>query len=319
MRYPYALIDLHCDTLTDCSRTGCPDTLDDPRRALSLSNLPRRVRWAQFFAAFIPDDLRGRAAADYFDCCCRSFYRQMEKFCRRVSPCRTAEDMERAWARGKTAAFLTVENGSALAGDLSRVEILSRAGVVCLTLTWNGENELGSGHDTQRGLTPFGRSAVGELERRGILVDVSHLNDRGLEELLAVAKKPFAATHSNARSVCAHRRNLPDEMIRELARRDCLMGLNYYDCFLRDGGGASEDDLWRHVERFLELGAGKHLALGSDFDGAEVPAFLDSPARAAGLYGFLLSRGLSRAQAEDILFRNAWTFFRKNLRRDNAS
>lgn len=76
-----------------------------------------------------------------------------------------------------------------------------------MTLTWNGENELGSGHETDRGLSSFGKAAVQELERQGILVDVSHLNDQGFEDLLDISEKPFVASHSNARSVCGHRRN----------------------------------------------------------------------------------------------------------------
>src|SRR5699024_4727970 len=129
-----------------------------------------------------------------------SFVRQMEKFSRRVVPCRTAGDIERAWAQGKMAALLTVENGSALAGRLDRVAELARDGVRMVTLTWNGENELGSGNVTDHGLSGFGREAVSELERQGILVDVSHLNDRGFDDLLSVVQKPFVASHSNARA-----------------------------------------------------------------------------------------------------------------------
>lgn len=150
---PYAIIDLHCDTLTDCMHAGSPDsnTLDDPVRSLSLSNLPRDVRWAQFFAVFLPDRLRGEEAVRFFDASREKFERQMQNFSDRVSPCRTVSDMERAWAAGKTAAFLSVENGSAFAGDLSRIGKLKRQGVCAVTLTWNGENELGSGNVTDRG------------------------------------------------------------------------------------------------------------------------------------------------------------------------
>ena len=147
----YGLIDLHCDTLAEYwkyAHTGNPDTLDDPGRVLSLSNMPKDVHWAQFYAVFIPDEERGQAAIDYFEKNRANFYRQMEKFGDRVAPCRNADDMEKAWAAGKTAAFLTIENGSALAGDLSRVHTLAEQGVRAITLTWNGENELGSGHTT---------------------------------------------------------------------------------------------------------------------------------------------------------------------------
>ena len=222
--------------------------------------------------------------------------------------------MEAAWAAGKTAAFLTIENGSAIAGDMSRVKLLSDQGVRCITLVWNGENEIGSGHTTQHGLSDFGKAVVPELEKQGILIDVSHLNDPGFEDLMSVVKKPFVATHSNARSVCAHKRNLTDDMIREMVKRDCLIGLNYFVKFLEnDGNVESLDQLMKHIEHFFALGAEKNLALGSDFDGAVLPECLSTPAKAAGIYGYLLERGMSREQAEGIMFRNAQEFLKKNL------
>lgn len=143
---PYALIDLHCDTLTDCMYAGSNiiDTLDDPARTLSLTSIPKDIHWAQFFAVFVPDELRGEKAIRFFDDACANFDRQMRKFADRVSPCRNVADMERAWAAGKTAAFLSVENGSAFAGDLSRIGKTKRQGVCAVTLTWNGENEIGA-------------------------------------------------------------------------------------------------------------------------------------------------------------------------------
>ena len=313
--YPYALIDLHCDTLTHCGRPGAAarDTLDDPEKVLSLSALPPRTHWAQFFAIFTPDQLRGQAAMDWFAANRANYERQMAKFSARVSPCRTAGDMERAWAEGRTAAFLTVENGSVLAGRMDQVEVMARAGVKAFTLTWNGENEIGSGHTTGHGLSPFGRAVIPALEERRILVDVSHLNDIGLRQVLDIARRPFAATHSNARAICPHQRNLADDMIREMAARRCLIGLNYYVDFLSDRGEASPEDLRRHVEHFFELGAGDCLALGSDFDGADLPGWLNTPGKAAGLYRRFLDWGLTREQAEGIVWRNALRFFRENL------
>lgn len=101
---PYALIDLHCDTLTDCMYAGSNiiDTLDDPARTLSLTSIPKDIHWAQFFAVFVPDELRGEKAIRFFDDACANFDRQMRKFADRVSPCRNVADMERAWAAGKT-------------------------------------------------------------------------------------------------------------------------------------------------------------------------------------------------------------------------
>lgn len=303
---PYALIDLHCDTLT-APGNGC--SLDDPCHHFALSKIPQGVRWCQCCAIFIPDELKGDSAVACYDRYRRNFDRQMETLSRKVLPCRTAADVEAAWAAGKAAAVLTVENGSALAGRLDRIETLARDGVRMLTLTWNGENELGSGNETDHGLSEFGREAVRELERQGIWVDASHLNDRGFDDLLDVAEKPFAASHSNARAVCGHKRNLTDEQIREMVRRGCLIGLNFYNAFLREGGcPATLDDLWRHAAHFLELGAENCLALGSDADGADLPPCLDSPGAFAGLYGYFLDRGLSPALADRIFWKNALSF-----------
>lgn len=336
---PYALIDLHCDTLTALSPEDAPlleafrdpakrdktvsvfaerienaDTLDLPGRHFSLSAIPKGVRWCQCCAIFLPDGLAGEDAVAYYDLHRRNFLRQMEALSCKVLPCRTAAGIEEAWNQGKAAAVLTVENGSALAGRLDRVEALARDGVRMMTLTWNGENEIGSGNATDHGLSPFGREAVREMERQGVILDVSHLNDRGLADLLDIAQKPFAASHSNARAVCGHKRNLTDDQIREMVRRGCLIGLNYYNAFLReDGQPASPDDLWRHAAHFLELGAERCLALGSDADGADLPPWLDGPEPFAGLYRFFLDRGLTASQAEGILWRNALAFFQRNL------
>lgn len=312
----YALIDLHCDTLTDCKYdAGNPDTLDDPIRVLSLTSMPKDVHWSQFYAVFIPDEKRGPDAIAFFEESRANFLRQMEKFSDRVAPCRNADDMEAAWAAGKTAAFLTVENGNVLAGDISRVHTIAEQGVRALTITWNGENEIGSGHTTDHGLSDFGKAAVRELEKENILIDVSHLNDPGFKDLLEIAEKPFLATHSNARAICPHKRNLTDDMIREMVRRDCLIGLNYFVKFLReDGNVESLDDLYRHAMHFLELGGEKNLALGSDFDGALLPECLSTPTKVASFYEYLISRGVSQATADDIFYKNAQAFFHKNLK-----
>ena len=311
---PYGIIDLHCDTLTAFQeRVRTADALNHPKAHFSLSNLPQQSHWAQCCAIFLPDQLRGRDAIDYYDRHQRLFADQMAKFRDLALPCRSGKDLERAWRQGKTAAFLTVENGSALAGQMARIEQLAADGVKIMTLTWNGRNEIGSGWDTEAGLSDFGRAVIPEMERQGILVDVSHLNDTGFFQALDVLEKPFVATHSNARAICSHRRNLTDDQIREMASRRCLIGLNYYHAFLKDGGNACRDDLFRHLAHFLELGAQDCIALGSDFDGADIPSDLDCPKKVAGLYHYLLDRGLGKELCDKVFYRNALNFFKANL------
>ena len=308
----HAVVDLHCDTLT--RGLAAPASLDSPGAVFRLSALPGETRWGQFCAIFLRDTYTREEAFRVYDTCVAAFRRQMEIFADRVRPCRGAADLARAWEEGKTAAFLSVENGSVLGGDLRRVETLRRDGVCALTLTWNGPNELASGHDTDRGLSDFGRAAVRELEEAGILADVSHLNDRSFWDVIACAHRPLVATHSNARSVCSHRRNLTDDMIRALVERDSLIGLNYSVNFLKDGGQVdSLAPLYLHIARFLDLGAGRCLALGSDFDGTDLPKDLDSPEKVVRARDWLVKRGLSEAETDAIFFGNAQRFFEANL------
>ena len=314
----YGLIDLHCDTLADWkyANTGNPDTLDDPGRVLQLSNMPNDVHWAQFYAVFIPDEERGDAAIAYFEKNRINFYRQMEKFSDRVAPCRNAADMEKAWAENKVAAFLTIENGSALAGDITRVHTLAEQGVRAITLTWNGENELGSGHTTDHGLSEFGKEAVREMEKEGVLVDVSHLNDECFDEVVAHATRPFVASHSNSRAVCGVKRNLTDDQFRTIRDMGGIVGLNYCSEFLSNdatdetAADVTFDQLAAHIEHWLDLGGEDVIALGGDWDGATVPAFL-SDASMMPEFQNMLSKHFGKTVMQKLCSDNALAFFER--------
>lgn len=307
------VFDLHCDTLTAfMSPLRCRDTLNDPRSAFALSKV-QTIPWCQCCAVFVPDGLTPQEALGYYRYHRDSFQRQGKNCHDKALACITAEGVTTAWDQKKTALVLTVENGSLLGAGLEHVEELRRDGVRMLTLTWNGENALGSGHETDHGLTPLGREAVRVLEESGIVVDVSHLNDAGFRDVLDTAQRPFAASHSNARAVCPHRRNLEDGQIREMVMRKCIIGLNYYSPFLRsDGKEATFDDLYRHICHFLELGAEDCLALGSDFDGADLPPCLDNCTKVPALGEYLLSRELGRPLVEKLFWKNALAFAKTN-------
>lgn len=312
MTYPSALIDLHCDTLTATHGGEDSRTLDDPRSVLALSRLPKGVHWCQCFAIFVPDGMTAEESQAYYRRFQGEFARQVEERSD-VAQCRSAADIKACWAQGKTAAILTVENGVALGGDLSNIDRMARDGVRMLTITWNGENQLGSGNSTQHGLSELGRAAIPKLEQAGILLDVSHLNDPGFTQMLDVASRPFVASHSNARSVCGHPRNLADWQIREMISRRCLIGLNYCIDFLQEDGKPELEDLLRHIDHFLELGGEDWLALGSDFDGADLPEFLRGPERVVSVYDRLLERGYSRQLCDKLFCQNAMRFFEENL------
>ncbi len=300
----------------------------DEAAALQPDALGRRLRWCQCFAVFVPDQLRGAEAWALFNRVNGRFRRELERNAERIeqvrprpgavlcndgpADCGFSSRVEAVWAQGKSAAVLTVEGASFLEDDgtaLARLDALEQAGAAMVTLTWNGANALGSGNDTPGGLTPFGRRMVAELESRRIAVDVSHLNEQGFSDLCACATRPFAASHSNARAVCDHPRNLADWQLREIGRCGGVVGLNYFQDFLADTPDqATPDQVLRHVEHMLEL-AGEHaVALGSDYDGCDVPDWLRPCFKVSGLYD-LLERAYGSTLAERIFFRNALDFF----------
>ena len=150
-----------------------------------------------------------------------------------------------------------------------------------------------------------------DLERRGIIVDVSHLNDAGFKDVCATARRPFAASHSNARAVCGHPRNLADWQLRELADCGGIAGLNFCTQFLTDRlADPTRDDVLRHVDHVLETAGEDVLALGSDYDGCDVPSWLEPCDRIGALHE-LLACEFGRDIADKVFFRNARDFFER--------
>lgn len=302
------VIDLHCDTLTECLARDV-GLISDAMPHFSLDRLPEGLRWCQCMAIFMPDELRGAEAERYFEQVVSVYRRETVLHRSRLTQVEDPAAIAQALERTRFASILTVEGGSALAGKLDNVGKLYRYGVRMMTLTWNAANELAGGVATDEGFTPFGRQAVAEMERLGMAVDVSHLSDRGFWELCTFAQRPFAASHSNARAVCGRRRNLTDEMFKEIVRRGGVVGMNYSRNFLADNGVASVDDVLRHIHHFLELGGENTVALGSDFDGTEVPHDLEGLDRVGTLIDALDRSGIPARTVEKILFHNANRFF----------
>jgi membrane dipeptidase len=303
------VIDLHCDTMFECHRRGVG--LNDEKLAISLGKRPEGMHICQAMAVFMPDELRGQAAEDFFESVRRHYEGQLQQYRDTISPIRDVNTIDDALDEFPWATILTVEGGSALAGKLRNIRKLYDHGVRVMTLTWNAANEIAGGCATTEGFTAFGREAIREMERLGMVVDVSHLSDKGFSELCDLATRPFIATHSNARAVCNHRRNLTDEMFGEIRDRGGLVGLNYYNDFIvEEGASASIDDVLRHIHHFLDRGGEDTLALGSDFDGADIPPYLDSLEKIAVLFEAMEKSGISADVVEKIRYGNALRFFK---------
>lgn len=306
------MFDLHCDTITVCMEHG--KELRNNDLHIDLETLPRGDKWCQAFAIFILDDLRGRDAVDYFNRCLATYSEQMEKNSDLISRVQSYEELQKCFAEGKFASILAVEGGAALGGRLEMVDYLRQCGVRLLTLTWNGANEIASGSVTEQGISDFGRQAIARMEQQGIIVDVSHLNDNSFADLCKIATKPFIATHSNSRSICGHLRNLTDEQFCEIRDRGGLVGMNYYRSFITDDGVTNDiGDLIKHIKHFLALGGEDVIALGSDFDGADIPEYLNSLGKVENLAIALRDAGIEERIIHKIFFENADNFFRKYL------
>ena len=312
MRY----FDLHCDTITNCLDNN--KKLAENDLHISLEKV-RRIKnlesYIQCFAAFVPDSMEGEEAFSYFLKAADKFDLELSKNKNEILLCRMLGDIGKTVSNQKYGGILTVENGKALGGRLENIEIMKERGVKILSLTWNAQNELGGGAFAKGdiGLTDFGRKAVPMLEKAGIVIDLSHASDKLFYDTAKIAGKPFIASHSNARHICSHPRNLTDEQILLICQSGGIIGLNFYRAFLnQDENAAAMEDIIRHADHILSLGCENALAIGGDLDGAELPGDMRDVAAIEDLYELFLSRNYEQSLADKIFYKNAERFFAEN-------
>ena len=211
--------------------------------------------------------------------------------------------------------MLTVEDGACLDGELSRLQTMFDLGVRLITLTWNYENCLGFPNSPDpalhaRGLKDFGLETLAEMDRLGILVDVSHLSEGGFWDVVRENKKPFVASHSCARALCDHSRNLTDEQLRALGDCGGVCGVNFYSQFLRAGAEhTANEDILRHMAHIADHAGMEAVALGSDFDGISCTLEMENYSGLAHLAELIADR-FGSANAEKICCQNALRLFR---------
>lgn len=203
-----------------------------------------------------------------------------------VALCHTAVEFRNAMAAGKLAWITHIEGAEAIKPDLSNLEDCYTRGLRSLGPVWSRPNHFGAGvpfrfpssPDTGRGLTPEGEALVKECNRLRIMVDLSHITERGFWDVARITNAPLVATHSNAHAICASSRNLTDEQLRAIGSSGGMVGLNYATGFLRPDGqwnpDTGADVLIRHLEHMIALCGEDCVGLGSDFDGARIPSFI---------------------------------------------
>ena len=309
------LFDLHCDTLYECC-TG-DSYLQKNSCHVDLTRGLRYDAWAQVFAVWMPDTIRGeeafiqcRTMLEFAHSQAELYHDQMRIICK-------ANELAACESDHRCAAILAVEGGSALAGQLEHIADLANLDVKIITLTWNGSNELGhgSGSGCSDGLLPFGKAAVIEMERLGILPDVSHLNERGFWDVESICTRPFIASHSVSAGVNPHKRNLTDRQFAAIRDRGGLVGLNFCAAqlggFAQLGGVGVFDAVERHLYHYLSLGGERTVAFGCDMDGTDLPSEWDGIAVMQKLYAYLLRKNYEEDCLNRIFFSNCYDFFQR--------
>ena len=300
MRY----FDLHCDTMGECCKRKLP-LFNNSELHISLDKAMCLEGYTQLFAIWIPDEFRGDEAVSYFDKVSSYFYKELEKNKEYISLAGSGD-------KTKLKAVLTVEGGSASRGTVEGVKHLYDKGVRVMTLTWNAVNEIASGAFSEGGLTENGKEVISEMERLGMVVDVSHLNRKSFFDVAEFAEKPFIASHSNADIVenfAARKRNLTDEQIGVIRDGGGLIGLNFCEDFLRFNSSTGIDALLEQIKHFLGLGCENILSIGSDYDGCPVNSDFNGVEKIPDVFNALIKKGISEKTLEKIFYLNAESFF----------
>ena len=300
------MIDLHCDTIMQL--LDHPDSGDLYRNTwkIDIEKLQKAHSKVQDFALFInlgdTNDPYGR-------------YEEMRNLCttqihlygEHIQHVLSYQDVESVYKSGKIGALMSIEEGGVLGGDLDKLKQAYQDGVRLITLTWNYPNGLGEPHcgEQHKKLTPKGIEFVEAMQDLGIIVDCSHLNDAGTEQLGDILDVPFVASHSNAREVTAHTRNLPDNLIKLIANKGGVIGLNFAQSFLVTSPVSRIEDIVKHGLYLINKGGEDVVALGTDFDGIKPDTEIKDASEMFRLYDAFKEAGLSVEQCEKLFWKNA--------------
>ena len=300
------MIDLHCDTIMQL--LDHPDSGDLYRNTwkIDIEKLQKAHSKVQDFALFInlgkTNDPYGR-------------YEEMRNLCttqihlygEHIQHVLSYQDVESVYESGKIGALMSIEEGGVLGGDLDKLKQAYQDGVRLITLTWNYPNGLGEPHcgEQHKKLTSKGIEFVEAMQDLGIIVDCSHLNDAGTEQLGDILDVPFVASHSNAREVTAHTRNLPDNLIKLIANKGGVIGLNFAQSFLGTSPVSRIEDIVKHGLYLINKGGEAVVTLGTDFDGIKPNTEIKDASEMYRLYDAFKEAGLSVEQCEKLFWKNA--------------
>lgn len=308
------LIDMHCDSLYQMMKERSI-SLQQNRLCVDLEKLKKAHSMAQFFACFIykaefsEENIWDEAyqyaldMIDYGKTC-------IQQCDGGIATAYSYEDIVNFYEKNQISAMFTLEEGGVLNGKIERLDELYQKGIRLITLTWNYENCIGYPNSRdenlmQLGLKPFGLEVVRRMNELGMLIDVSHLSDGGFWDVVKYSSKPVVASHSNTRVLCNHPRNLSDKMIKALAEKGGVCGLNFYPYFSNSSGKATAQDIAEHAFHMYQVGGEDVIAIGTDFDGFDEGELdITDMSQMDVVYEAFLKRGFTERQMDKIWHKN---------------
>ncbi|MFW2490023.1 dipeptidase [Clostridium chromiireducens] len=308
-------IDLHCDTASKIFY----DNLDFKSELCSsnITNLKKGGSLGQVLAFFVNQELNEDPYEEFLKIYNR-FIIEIKDNKNEVEIVRNIKELREAEALGKIGAFFSIEEGEVIKGSIENLKKVYEKGIRILTITWNFKNQLGYPNFNyayrNNGLTSKGIEVVEACESLGIIPDVSHLSDAGFYDMTKICEKPFIASHSNARAITNHPRNLDDNMIKLLAEKGGIMGLNFCADFLGNKSTATIDEMLSHIKHIRNVGGIDILALGSDFDGIHNEVEIKDASEFDKLYSALEKNNFKESEIEKIFFKNAIRVFKETLK-----
>ena len=273
-------LDTHCDTPMFFPQ-GIQFDHRDPRILVDLHKMTEGRQDATIMAAYLPQpkigetfsskvDFDVQGPTEYADLIFDKIEEIVAKNRQYLSIARTPGDLYEDKRHGRKSIMLGIENGLALNGQLQNVQHFAQRGVVYITLCHNGDNDLCDscrGCNTHGGVSRFGEQVIREMNRLGIIVDLSHAAERSFYDALDISQTPIVCSHSSCRALCDHPRNLTDDQMRKLAAKGGVMQITLYSGFLRQDGEATILDAISHLEHAISVMGIDHVGIGTDFDG----------------------------------------------------
>ena len=306
-------LDTHCDTPMFFPQ-GVDFGSRDSRILVDLHKMSEGHQDATIMVSYLPQPQQGETftskvafdvtgPTEYADLIFDKIEAMVEKNKEFLSIARTPADLYANKQQGRHSIMLGIENGLAIDGQLERLQHFAQRGIVYMTLCHNGDNDIcdsARGNSTHQGVSAFGRQVIAEMNRLGIMVDLSHASEKTFYDALELSELPIVCSHSSCRALCDHPRNLTDEQMRALAAKGGVMQVTMYNGFLVKDGEATVLDALRHLEHAIEVMGIDHVGIGTDFDGDGGVRGMANAAELINFTRLLLSRQFSEQVIEKI-------------------